>query len=219
METLHRLQRHLKATLKSLPPSDTASAECRKYLSPSSAPARRVAMAAIHSLLEHGSIHARSPCCPRFPRFPGQKSPMPCRLLKRAFTCETAVVAERSAPATASYGPASYLFTACSLGFCSFHSHCDSFFQQSDHLSRAVSAVVPSLKHAASFPIPCGCKFSNLHFSDKMEILSPQETPAAHFPIPCGCEFSNLHFPDTMKSVSPQETPKSDPRLVPNWRQ
>src|SRR5450830_1991327 len=30
---------------------------------------------------------------------------------------------------------------------------------------------------------PCGCEFSNLHFPDKMEILSPQETWAASFPM------------------------------------
>ena len=53
------------------------------------------------------------------------------------------------------------------LGFCSFHSHCDSVFQQSDQLSGTVSALVPSLKRAASFPMwvrvfPCGCEFSHV---------------------------------------------------------
>ena len=51
------------------------------------------------------------------------------------------------------------------LGFCSLQSHCDSVFQQFDQLSGTVSAVVPSLKHAAIFPMwvrvfPCGCEFS-----------------------------------------------------------
>jgi len=55
-------------------------------------------------------------------------------------------------------------------------------------------------------------RVSNLHFSDKMEILSPQREVAASFPIPCGCKFSNLHFPDTMKSCRHK---RNDARLPP----
>ena len=39
----------------------------------------------------------------------------------------------------------------------------------------------------------------NLHFPDKMEILSPQGEVGRDF-LNCGCEFSNLHFLDKMKS-------------------
>jgi len=76
----------------------------------------------------------------------------------------------------------------------------------------------------------------NLHFFDKMEILSPQETPASdpqlvpsQGNVNCGCKVShvgasfpmwvrvfNLHFFDKMKILSPQETPASDPQLVPS---
>ena len=95
------------------------------------------------------------------------------------------------------------------LGFCSFHSHCDSVFQQSDQLSGTVSALVPSPKRAASFPMwvrvfPCGCEFSTCTCLRHDEISSPQETWVRVFP--CGCEFSNLHFPDKMEISSPQET-------------
>jgi len=46
------------------------------------------------------------------------------------------------------------------------------------------------------------------------EISSPQETWVRVFP--CGCEFFNLHFPDKMEILSPQEIPASDPQLVPS---
>ena len=54
-----------------------------------------------------------------------------------------------------------------SLGFCSLHSHCDSVFQQSDQLSGTVAAECRRSNMLQVFL--CGCKFSNLHFPDKME--------------------------------------------------
>ena len=61
---------------------------------------------------------------------------------------------------------------------------------------------------------PCGCKFSNLHFSDTMKILSPQELWAASFLMWLQVFQLALAF-DKMEILSPQDIPPSDPQLVP----
>ena len=135
--------------------------------------------------------------------------------------------------------------TDTELGLCSVYSRCDSVFQQSDQLSETVSALVPSLKHAAIHSpcrsvrsvsrkdrsekscvpslsrvhiFPCGRTFSlvgasfllwlrvfQLALLRQDEISSPQRHVGAGFLLwvqvfSCGCKFSNLHFPDKMKS-------------------
>ena len=87
----------------------------------------------------------------------GQSSPCPAGY-EGSVHLKTAVFCGCYAPGTASCGPTRGVSTACSLGFRSFHSHCDSVF-------------------------PCGCEFSNLHFPDKMKSCRHKERWATSLPM------------------------------------